>query len=395
MSQVEEIEEVEEEISYVEVGIDDPVSLTIKRHVLLAMLDRAASVLPSRDAIPVLKNFQFQAVDGRLTVIATDLELSIISISELVDIKTEGTAVLPGKQLVSIVKEAAGETVSIEIEDDRVNLISENAHWTLRLIRDDEYPLLPDIKNLSYVEVDRLTFLESLEAVYRSASTDTNRPNLCLVDCAGGKVRATDGVRCQQVDMGEGSVPDMQIPIGAVQDLLRLMRATDVESISVADDDAYLVFKIGNDSFIASKLAMEFPPIEDLLINPAMQNDRPMTCDREELVSTIKRVRITADPESSAIRLTMDNNQLCIQSQDDMGNKADEIIPCGWSGSEYSVVVNHRFLTDLLEISDAPTCHFYFGKDTKTNKSHILHRDPDTSQIGIIGQMRADWALAS
>ena len=376
----------------------DPVHIIVKRHVLLAMLDRASGILPNRDVIPVLKNYQVIVRDGVMTITATDMALTLLASTELVEIKTEGEVVLPGKALSQIVKEASGESIEIRIQDGSANIVSGQTNWALRLLRTEAYPTPPDVSQLSFTNIDRQEFLSGLEIVSPSASTDTNRPNLCLVACTSGKMSTSDGVRCAQIDMGEHLPVEMQIPISAVGDLIRLMKSTDVEEIYTAESVSHYVFTIGNDNFFVGKSIYTFPDIEEQLIAPTISNDMEMHCDREELISAIRRVRIAANVESSAIALRMDANHLVISTRNEIGDEASESIDCNWNQSEsYEAVVNHNFLTDLLRSVDASTCNFFFGEDkVASRKTHILHRSSTSGMetIGVISQMRADWMMA-
>ena len=56
-----------------------PFSFTAKRLILAALVDKAISVVPTRDVMPVLKHFLVQVAPGRLQMAATDLELSVLA----------------------------------------------------------------------------------------------------------------------------------------------------------------------------------------------------------------------------------------------------------------------------------------------------------------------------
>lgn len=370
-------------------------SFSLKRHVVMALVDRASNILPTRDTVPVLKNYQLDVSRDGLCIAATDTFLTLLTSTQLVEVESPGTVVMSGKQLIQIVREANGESINISIEDDNVIISSGSTTWTLRTVSEGEHLPLPRLSEVDYIELDRVEFLVGLEKVYPAASQDTSRPNLCIVDCSEGKMRASDGVRCAQVDMGVEKLPlDMRIPSAAVHDLMRIMRSTDVEKIRVGESSSHVVFNIGNDVFICGRILSAFPDIDELLINKTLGNNLELTCDREELISAVRRVRIVADSDSAALSLTAANNTLTLETRDERGNTATEQLMCGWSNDPHTVVINHNFLFDLLSSIDVATCYFYFSsKDTKTRKSNILHRDHQTDSISIISQMRADWVL--
>src|SRR5947207_9417582 len=62
------------------------IAFTVKRFILQLLLERAITVVPTRDVMPVLKNAQFDVRANRLRVIASDTELSMIASTELVTV---------------------------------------------------------------------------------------------------------------------------------------------------------------------------------------------------------------------------------------------------------------------------------------------------------------------
>jgi DNA polymerase-3 subunit beta len=211
-----------------------------------------------------------------------------------------------------------------------------------------------------------------------------------LIDITEGKMRAADGTRYQQADMGSFPV-DIQIPIGAVDDLMKLLRSTDQNTIGVGETDSALVFQINNDLFIAQKLNAAFPDVDELLLKPALGNDQELHVDRDELIAAIKRVRVTADAETSAIILELKSGVMSVKSRDKFGNYAEETLDVAWNSPDRDVAVNHAYLTDMLQMTDAKSCRFFLGVDSKTRKSPLMLKDDEAGQIGILNQMRAEF----
>jgi DNA polymerase-3 subunit beta len=364
-----------------------------KRYVLWAMLDKASKVVPSRDTMPVLKNFYVEATPDEVRVAATDLELSLIVDAQLVHVDQPGSAIIPSRKLLEIVAAAEDEEAYIRVADGRCHIDIGRASWTLTInTQPDAYPPLPDVSAEFAAEVNRAELLGAFQMVERAAGRATARPNLMVLDIHDGKVTGTDGVRCQQVRMESWPANvDMQIPIGAVDELIRLLRSTEAETIEVAETEDHLLFRVGQDLFVANSVAMEFPPVDQQLVVPALENDQRLTCDREELTEALRRVRITADPDTSAVVMDLTEDTLTLRCRDKMANESVESIDCGWSYEDRSVVVNHVFLMDMLKMADARTCEFYLGKDKTNSRSPLLLRDESKGMVGIVSQMRADW----
>lgn len=367
--------------------------LEIKRFVLGSLLDKAAAVVPSREIVPVLKNFQFTVAPDLLRVVATDLELAVISETSLVDVDNSAVAMFPAQKMLEIIREAPDGDIVLDVEDGVARILAGSAEWTLRLPYGDDYPQLPDLTEVVFHTVDRGKFLAGLQAVRGAASTDTVRPSLMMVNLSQSRLTACDGVRFQQARLGQELNLSMQLPIGAVDDLVKLLRSSELEQIELGEATYHLVFRLDTDVFIASKLMVDFPDVEALLLQPAMQNDEELICDRLELTEAVKRARINADSETSTLVLTFSEDLITVTTRDKFGNACRDTVMAVWPHAPRTVVVNHRYLTDMLGMYAARKCHFWFGPDTKTKKSPVLLRDPDTETVGIIQQMRAEWLV--
>jgi DNA polymerase-3 subunit beta len=361
-----------------------------KRFAFQQLLEKAARVVPAKDIMPVLKNFLIElTAEGVLRVMATDLELSILSSTEAVRMVVPGSAVFPAKKLLTILREADEGDVEVALAGGTARIIIANASWQLRLPAGDDYPMLPDTSNLQVYPVDRVRFLAAVQAVRGAAARESTRANLMMLDVSNGKMTACDGVRFQQARLGEDFPLSLQIPIGAVDDLLTILRSTELEHVQIGESENFLVFRVGTDVFVANKLDAQFPDVEKIMLRPALENRFELQVDRQELIDAVKRVRINADTETSAIGLRISDGHLTVVSRDKYGNAAEEELLAGWSQGDRLIVVNHTFLSDMLTMYDAASCQFRLGTDTKSRKSPVMLSDEESGTVGIIQQLSA------
>ncbi len=365
-------------------------AFTIKRFVLHAMLEKAITVVPTRDVMPVLKCFQFQVETKNLRVVASDCEQTLIVSTPLVDARWPGTVVFPARKLIEIVKTADGTDVNIDVTGSTATIVIGRASWTLKLQGGDDYPPMPVISEAQFTAIDRDLFTDAITTVRYAASRDPARANLNIIDIADGKLTACDGSRIQQIRLADFGV-NLRIPISAVDDLLRLLRKCDLDTIHVGQSDDKLIFRFGSDVFIVGKLFAQFPDMEAQMLRPALENRHRLEVERSEITNAIRRVRINADTESSAIALSLADNKLTVTTRDKWGNTAGETIDCTWTGPERTLVLNHKFLTDMIATYGDTTCSFALGDDTKTRRSPVMLRSEATGSVGVCQQMLSDW----
>lgn len=365
-------------------------SFEIKKFVLQALLEKAITVVPTRDVMPVLKCFQFQVDNQRLRVVASDLEMTLIASTPMVSVACPGIAVFPAKKLLEIVKAAEDADVRIKVTGTTATVGIGRASWTLKLLGGDDYPALPTIAEAEFTTVDKAVFADAITAVRYAASRDPNRANLNIIDIAGGKLTASDGSRIQQIRVSDFPI-SMRIPISAVDDLLRLLKITDQDTIDVGQSELKLIFQLGGDVFIVSKFFAQFPDMEAQMLRPALENKHSLDVDKAELLAAIKRVRINADHETSAIALSLDRNELTVTAKDKWGNTATQTVFAAFTGSPRTVVANHKFLVDMVNTYGDTTCTFKLGDDTATRRTPLLLRHTTSGSTGAVQQMMSDW----
>lgn len=360
----------------------------LKKFIAQGLFEKASAVVPTKDILPVLKNFQVEVAEDNLSVVATDMELSVVCHTSVVSTDTPGTVVLPAKKVLEIIREAPDGDLLFEVADETLTISAGGARWILRLPSGDDYPPMPTLGEVSWESVDREKFLTALSSVYSAAATDMTRPSLMMVNVQGGKMTACDGVRFQQTSVEYPG--DVQIPIGAVSDLVKLLRVSDVQEIGVGQTEFHLAFKVGQDAFLSAKLMATFPDVEALLLRPALMNTDEFSVVTGDLVSAVRRVRINADEDSMALILEISEDSCTVVSRDKFGNKASETISAVWAGKPRTVAVNHKYLLDMVSMHSGTSCQFFLGEDAKSRKAPVVLKDEST--LGILNAMRVEWA---
>ena len=364
-------------------------SFEADQQTLLAVLEKAAYVVPSRDTLPVLKNFYIEVKPKSIFVTATDLELSVVASSEEVAVSSPGVGVFPARKLLDIVKESDSD-VSISVSSGVATISSGRAEWTLPLMDKSEYPSLPDIADVTLISVDRAQFTHAIKSVAFAAAHDTVQPPLMMIDVTDKKMRAADGVRFQQIEVDDFT-ENLQIPISAVDDLMKIMKSSGSDYVQVGQTETSLVFWVGDDVFLAQKSAAIFPDVTQVLLKPALANDIDLYVDSPELIAAIRRVRINADLETSSVALRLTTDAMLVIAKDPYGSAAKEVVDTKYSGDPRTLVFNHAYLLDMLAAADSAICHFRLGKGSKTKPSPLLLVDEDTGMVGVLNQMKIDF----
>ena len=362
--------------------------IEIKKQVMQTLLDKAANVMGGvKDITPIVKNFLIEGTTSGISVIATDLSLSVIAKTTVVRTEDFSRAIFP-QMFYDIVKEASDDVMNIVVEGRVAVVECGTAEWTIKLMDAAEYPEIPASACASQT-FDKAMFMAALSKVKLAMSVNESRQSLRMVDIYEGKVRATDGVRLHQVKVDSLKGIDMQIPVAAVDDLIRLLKSpdvADVKDIGFGITDQLLIFQIHEDVFIINKVVYEFPDVETVILKPAEDNEQLLQVNKAALRAAVRRVRITADTDTNAIIGILEDNIFTVACKDKFGNTSKQTIDVNWPHDKRELLLNHNHFMDLITIVDGGDCMFYFGADRGKRRSFVVLREGAT--IGFLHQLR-------
>lgn len=374
------------------VDTTEGIRFEIDRGVLKVLLEKAVEVVPTKDILPVLKNFQIRVRGDKLSVVATNLNMAVVTSTAMsVETHNVGVEVFPARKLLEIVRESdAGSRVFISVNGRTAIIVAGSASWEISLGRGADFPKMPKVAAESLQKVDRAEFLRCLSTV-KYAVGGEGRESLMMVNIKKGRFTACDGSRLQQARMPDFG--NMQIPGFALDKLIKMLKGSDLQEMKVGETDNHLIFRVGADTLLVKKIAATFPPLEDLWLRPALSNDQKLVVEKTVLLDAIRQVKVNVDLEYSAISIKITpgkpgfKGELTIEASDRDGNSAKKTIPAQWEGRSRELVLHFRYLKEALSSYEPEDCLFKLGDDQKTKKSPVLLKDEDRNSLGIIQQM--------
>ena len=127
----------------------------------------------------ILAGILLEAVDGKLNLAATDMELSLRTSLEA-QVESDGAVVVPGRLLLELARLLPDSEVTLEhkVEEAAVEIRCGTATYRLHTYNAEDFPRLPEAEAVERHEIERESFLETVARVSRSASRDESRPVL-------------------------------------------------------------------------------------------------------------------------------------------------------------------------------------------------------------------------
>ena len=324
---------------------------TCSRDDLLRGLGIVSRGVSTRTTVQILAGILLDANDGKLSLAATDMELSLRTTVEA-KIESEGSVVVPGRLLLDIARLLPETEVSLEhrLEEAVVEVRCGSASYRLHTYNPEDFPRLPDTQGVELHEVGRETLLETVARVSRFASRDESRPVLTgvLVHFEPGKLvmAATDSYRLSVKETSlEGSVPELEaiVPARALGELSRI--AGEAEKIVLGVYENQVVFGTGDAWLTTRRIDGQFPNYKQL-VPEAFEHE--VALPREELLDVVRRVSVMAQ-RNSPLRLRFAEGELVVSAQTQDVGEARESLPASFGAEALEIGFNAEFLRDGVE----------------------------------------------
>jgi DNA polymerase-3 subunit beta len=323
---------------------------TCARDDLAAALAVVARALSTRSAVQVLTGIHLQAEEGKLTLAATDMEVSLRA-SVTGDVTGEGAVVVPGRLLADLVRLLPDLSVSIAFDEGAgvLEVTSGSYASKVNVFSAEDFPRLPAV-DVALHTVDAPALLGTIDKVARAASRDESRPVLTgiLVRFEGDKLTmaATDSYRLsvKETTLGEtGPELDAIIPARALQELSRL--AAGAETVRLGVHENHVVFGVGDVWLTSRRIDGQFPNYNQLLPETF---EVEVTTPRAPLLEVVRRAAIMAQ-RNSPLRLRFGEGELSVSAQTQDVGEARESLEIEYTGEPLEIGFNPEFLRDGLE----------------------------------------------
>jgi DNA polymerase III subunit beta len=325
---------------------------------LLRQLQMINGVIGTRTVIPILEYFLFEVEDGKLTVTATDLEVSMRS-SLTVEAKENGRIAVPSKLIMEILKTLPEQPVTFTInpENKTIELTSDSGKYKISGESADDFPKFPTVEGASAANFPASVLASAIAATAFSIGNDELRPamtglyfqmtpdELRFVSTDGNKLvlfKRTD-IKAEQEDsfilpkkalnLLKGSLPDADAPVKMEYNRL----------------NAHFIFD--NLHLVCRLIDERFPDY-----NAAIPVDTPnkLRVSRNDLLNALRRTVIFSNKTTNQVRFKITGSELQIMAQDlDFSNEAQERLNCDFEGTDMEIGFNARFLIDMLGILES------------------------------------------
>jgi DNA polymerase-3 subunit beta len=323
------------------------------RDLLSEALQTVQRGVSTRPGIPALTGVLMTVGEGELALTTTDLEVTT-EVRLPVDVREDGTALVPARLLADMVKALAPDAVDFETDGSQAKVSCRSFEGTLRCLAAEDFPAVREVAGVK-VTAEAAAFAEAVSQVARAASRDEARPVLTgvLIEAnrEGLTLVATDSYRLAVRELqatGDGEAKAL-VPERALAEAGRAAGGEEKGQVELVIGEAQTAFRVGTLRMTSRLIEGEFPNFRQLLPEPGQNR---LATGRIDLLEAVRRVGLLAR-ESSPVRLEL--NALGVRlssSSPDLGG-AVEAVEGTYEGDELTVAFNPTYLGDGLSAASA------------------------------------------
>ncbi len=324
-----------------------------QRDTLLAPLQSVSGIVERRHTLPILSNVLLEKKGERLTLLATDIEIQITTVTEGATGDGDGAVTVGARKLQEILRSLPDTAeISLLLEDKRLQVRAGRSRFSLQTLPADDFPRMTltegDTRQFQMTQKDFRQLLGKTQ--YSMAAQDVRyylNGLLLLVDGKELRAVATDGHRLAYASVAiDTELPrqELILPRKTVLELNRLLVDSD-EPLNITLASNQVRFAFGSVVLVSKLIDGKFPDYERV-VPAALRNH--MTIDRQTLMQAMQRAAILTNEKFRGIRVVLGDNSLKLIAANAEQEEAQEEIEVNYSGEAIDVGFNVSYLLDVL-----------------------------------------------
>ena len=329
---------------------------TLSKSRLSASLQSILQVVPTKSTLPILTNILIEALENKLKLSATDLDISITASVEC-QVAKKGSAALPARILFEIIRELPESEITFESTNTRMEIRIPNGSYKIAVVSADDFPKLPAVNTKKEVRIASSDVVKMIRKTTFACSSDETRPALngVLWQTEGERMQmvATDGHRLAKMAVAntklKGLHEDIIIP-PKVLNLIPKFIDDEATDVGVIFGENNIIFNLGDVVLTSRLIEGPYPNFEQVI--PA-GSEKKLTVSKDDLGGAVRRVSILSNTLTHQVKFSLDKDKLTLSTSNvDVGGEGNESIDCDYAGEVMEIGYNATYIQDIISRID-------------------------------------------
>ncbi|QQS30798.1 MAG: DNA polymerase III subunit beta [Sphingobacteriales bacterium] len=325
---------------------------TISTNTLQKQLQLVNGAVGAGAVMPILSDFLFELDGSTLSIIASDMELTMHTDVEVMGTE-DGAIAIPAKMLTEVIKNLPEQPLTFVVDEETGAIIirSQNGEYKIAGENAAEFPEMTTLSGAQTITLNSDLLLAAATKTLFATGTDQLRPAMtgifCKFDENGAVFVATDAHKLVKLEHTAQTYTEN------VSFILPRKALTLLKNALPANTIVHLTYNASNALFTFESIKLNCLLVEgrfpDYSVVIPTKNHNIITVDRNELLNATKRAVIFSNKSTFEVVFTLSENTLKLNTQDlDFATESHENIACDYQGEELEIAFNARFLIEML-----------------------------------------------
>ena len=319
--------------------------IKIDRDVFLKSLTHIQGVVEKKNTLPILANVLIEAIQGKIQISATDLD---IIITEKIDAEVikEGSTTTTAQVLYDLVRKLpSGSKIHLNLHNDkRLKLTSGKSDFNLTCLSASEFPILEDSIESDFLEIKAKHLLKLLNKTKFSISNDETRhylngiylhktedenPKLVAV--------ATDGHRLSKSQItleSDKNFHSVILPKKTIFEIINIISEESDTLIKILSVRSKIKFIIKDIILISKVIDGKFPDYERVIPSDPRKD---VKANVNEFMSAVDRIKSLSLDRKGVIKINIESNKLRFFVNDSSSGEGIEEIASQYDGENLEI----------------------------------------------------------
>ena len=370
---------------------------TIQKELLQEALGKVARAISTKNLIPVLAGIRFELTKKRLTLTASDNDITIQTYiacddSKKIDIEEEGKIIIQGKYVLDIVRKLPDKYIHFEVVDElKVRIYTENSEFYLNGINESEYPSIELSSSKKSISIPAEDLKKLVVETAFATSLDETKPVLTginfkisgnIMECS-----ATDSYRlARKIILLKTPVEEnynLVIPSRNLIEFTKIL-SSESEVVELHIFNNKILFKIENLCFESRLINGTYPNTSNLL---PTETEVKLHLNIQDFFGVIYRASIlTSDKDKNIVTLETEGDILTIKSSSlEIGKVEEKMKITKDKKQDIKISFSAKYMMDALKAFSSETVDLNFVGEIKPI---VLKTEEDDSLTQLVLPIR-------
>lgn len=350
---------------------------TIKKDLLLDALNKVSKAISTKNLIPVLAGVKFELKKKKLTLTASDNDITIQTSIESVNeedftVENEGSIIIQGKYILDIVRKLPDKYINIEVIDElKILIYTENSEFNLNGISESEYPNIGLEESKKKVNIKAGIFKSIVSQTAFASSNEESKPVLTGINLnIVGDVlecNSTDSYRLARkvvkLDRESEENYNIVVPSHNIVEFSKIL-GDDEDIVELHIFSNKILFKTGNLKFESRLINGTYPNTSNLLPDDSFL---VISTKLSDFYDVIDRVSIlTSDKEKNIVTLETNDDILILRSSSAEIGRVEEKMKISKNNNEnIKISFSAKYMMEALKSFSTETVDIHFVGEIK------------------------------